>query len=206
MHKLVRSRYFLVVLIIIAFFVGMLAQAIWSAGASYVVSPIPRVPFSGFMGMNYGVYIKSEADYLIKMIPHHAEAVSSAAYALTTTQDPEMRVFLQSLIDKQTGELEQMQNWYREWYGEDYVADDRYSPMMMNLQTIPEELVITAFLHGMVMHHIGAIDMSRSVLPIVEREELRSFAEDMIVFQSEEILRMLDWLSERAGFNHLLYH
>lgn len=99
-----------------------------------------------------------------------------------------------------------MKKWHLEWYGKEYVADQRYRAMMPNLKTLPDNQVIPAFLHGMIMHHMGAIDMARAILPITERSEITTLAQGIIRVQNEEIGRMLEWLSERAGYMPMMMH
>lgn len=55
--------------------------------------------------------------FLEQMIPHHRMAIMMSRMAGGATQRPEMRDFTQSIIDTQSREIEQMQNWYEEWYG-----------------------------------------------------------------------------------------
>lgn len=117
-----------------------------------------------------------------------------------------MKVFLQGIIDSQTQEIAQMKQWHLEWYGKEYAADQRYRPMMPDLESLPDNQVIPAFLHGMIMHHMGAIDMARAILPLTERSEIATFSKGIIRVQSEEIGRMLEWLSERAGYMPMMMH
>lgn len=156
--------------------------------------------------MGHSSDIRNDADFLMGMIPHHQEAVDTATFALTKTQDAEMKVFLQGIIDAQSEEITQMKKWHLEWYGKEYAADQRYRPMMPNLRALPDNQVIPAFLHGMVMHHMGAIEMARTILPITERPEITTFAKEIIRVQNEEIGRMLEWLSERAGYMPMMMH
>jgi len=55
--------------------------------------------------------------FLEQMIPHHQMAIMMSRMAGGATGRPEMRDFTQSIIDTQSREIEQMQEWYREWYG-----------------------------------------------------------------------------------------
>lgn len=174
------------------------------AGVGRGVMPMGYGMAGGMMG--HSVDIRNDADFLMGMIPHHQEAVDTASYAITKTQDEEMKVFLQSIIDSQTQEIAQMKKWHLEWYGTEYAPDQRYRTMMPDLEALPDSQVIPAFLHGMIMHHMGAIDMARAVLPITERSEITTFAQGIIRVQSEEIGRMLEWLSERAGYMPMMMH
>jgi len=55
--------------------------------------------------------------FLEQMIPHHQMAVMMSQMAGGAMSRPEMRDFTQSIIRAQSAEIEQMQAWYREWYG-----------------------------------------------------------------------------------------
>jgi uncharacterized protein (DUF305 family) len=199
---------------VVVFFVGALASRLfwtpyssvmsWGTGVGRGVMPMGYGMSGGMMG--HSVDIRNDADFLMGMIPHHQEAVDTASYAITKTQDAEMKVFLQGIIDSQTQEIAQMKKWHLEWFGKEYVADQRYRAMMPDLKTLPDNQVIPAFLHGMIMHHMGAIDMARSILPITQRSEIATFAQGIIRVQSEEIGRMLEWLSERAGYMPMMMH
>ncbi|MCE9586439.1 DUF305 domain-containing protein [Candidatus Uhrbacteria bacterium] len=203
-----------IIIAIVVFFLGALASQFlwtpyapmmsWGTGVGRGVMPTGYGMMGGMMG--HSVEIRNDADFLMGMIPHHQEAVDTASYAITKTQDEEIKVFLQSIIDAQTAEIIQMKRWHVEWYGSEYTADQRYRPMMPNLRTLSDNQVIPAFLHGMIMHHMGAIDMAREILPITERSEMVSFAQGVIRVQSEEIGRMLEWLSERAGYMPMMIH
>ncbi len=162
-------------------------------------------PATGGM-MGQSADIRNDSDFLMGMIPHHQEAVDTATYALTKTNDTEMKTFLQGIINAQTSEIAQMKSWYRAWYGKDYVADQRYQSMMPDLKTIPDNQVIPAFLQGMIMHHMGAIEMARAILPIAEHAEISTFAQDVIRVQSEEIRRMVGWLSAKAGYAPMMMY
>lgn len=199
---------------VIVFLAGLFAsQFLWSpfapmmqsgTGVGRGVMPMGSGGSGGMMG--HSVDIRTDADFLMGMIPHHQEAVDTASYAITKTQDAEMKVFLQGIIDSQSQEIAKMKQWHLEWYGKEYVADQRYRPMMPNLKLLPDNQVVPAFLHGMIMHHMGAIDMARAILPITERSEITSFAQGIIRVQSEEISRMVTWLSERAGYMPMMMH
>lgn len=84
---------------------------------------------------------------------------------------------------------------------EDIVADDGL------MQHVMEEMMRDfrgktgveyekAFLKGMIVHHIGAVDMAKQLLENTERPELVKMANDIITTQSTEIVQMKAWLSE----------
>jgi uncharacterized protein (DUF305 family) len=55
--------------------------------------------------------------FLEAMIPHHQMGVMMSRMAGSATSRPEMRAFTQAIIDGQSREIEQMEEWYGEWFG-----------------------------------------------------------------------------------------
>jgi uncharacterized protein (DUF305 family) len=56
-----------------------------------------------------------ELEFMDQMIPHHESAVVMARSILETTEREELRELAEAVIDAQTREIEQMQEWMREW-------------------------------------------------------------------------------------------
>ncbi|MGB8702519.1 MAG: DUF305 domain-containing protein [Thermosynechococcaceae cyanobacterium] len=78
---------------------------------------------AGMMGGNIGsdldVLEKApdfDREFIRQMIPHHQMAVMMTSMLLSSSQRPEMRQLGQAIIDGQTAEIKQMQDWYRQWY------------------------------------------------------------------------------------------
>ncbi len=57
-----------------------------------------------------------DREFIEQMIPHHQMAVKMASMVLNHSQRPEIRNLAQSIINSQTAEIEQMQQWYQSWY------------------------------------------------------------------------------------------
>ena len=79
-------------------------------------------------GMGMGMDMRMDLDYLsnaadfdkafIKMmIPHHRMALMMSNMALMGGQRPELQTLARTIITGQSTEIEQMQTWYRQWYG-----------------------------------------------------------------------------------------
>ncbi len=56
-----------------------------------------------------------DREFIEQMIPHHQMAVRMASMVLNSSQHPEIRNLAQSIINSQTAEIEQMEQWYRSW-------------------------------------------------------------------------------------------
>lgn len=180
-------------------FLVLFALAIgWFAGSSS-----SRPGFIGMMGSGTGMMshavVKTDAEFIMQMIPHHQEAVDTSRYVLTRTDDPALQAFLLGIIDAQTREIAQMKTWHREWFGTEYRDDGRYQAMMPNLQGLGDARVVSSYLHGMIMHHMGAIGMARQVLGFTERPELISFANGVVRVQTDEVGKMLNWMRDGYG-------
>lgn len=57
-----------------------------------------------------------DREFIQQMIPHHQMGVMMASMVLNSTQRPEIRKLAQSIITSQTAEINQMQQWYQNWY------------------------------------------------------------------------------------------
>ncbi len=57
------------------------------------------------------------------------------------------------------------------------------------------------FLEDMIVHHQGAVDMSKELLKGTDRPELVQFANDIITVQSKEVEMQKQWLTEWFGEN-----
>lgn len=68
--------------------------------------------------------------------------------------------------------------------------------MHKGMATIAEDADV-AFMQGMIVHHKGAIDMSRVVLEHGKDATTRAMAETIIKAQTSEIAEMEAWLKER---------
>lgn len=55
--------------------------------------------------------------FIEQMIPHHQTGIMMARMAGNAAATAEIRELAASIIDSQSREIEQMQQWYQEWYG-----------------------------------------------------------------------------------------
>ncbi|HEY9658217.1 MAG TPA: DUF305 domain-containing protein, partial [Allocoleopsis sp.] len=73
---------------------------------------------NGMMGDTTALENASDFDraFIEEMIPHHQMGVMMAQMVLMRGDRPEIQALAQSIIDTQTAEINQMQQWYQAWY------------------------------------------------------------------------------------------
>jgi len=84
-------------------------------------------------------------------------------------------------------------------YGDEIIDRDgamihAMDEMMFGFRGKTGEEYEEAFLRGMIVHHLGAVRMAEELLEETDRPELRTFAQDIINVQSEEVETMKGWL------------
>jgi uncharacterized protein (DUF305 family) len=55
--------------------------------------------------------------FIEQMIPHHRMGVMMASHAQWNTQRRELRDLQAEMVQVQSEEIAQMEQWYRQWYG-----------------------------------------------------------------------------------------
>ncbi|QQR54548.1 DUF305 domain-containing protein [Candidatus Peregrinibacteria bacterium] len=142
-----------------------------------------------------GMMIRNDEDFLSMMIPHHQEAIDTAKVILEKSENAELKALAQAIVDAQTAEITQMEDWGKEWFGTEFKASDDYEEMMPDLSVLEGEELDQAFIEGMIEHHQMAIMMAMRLQMITERQELKDMADAIIDAQSAEIDMMEGWLN-----------
>jgi uncharacterized protein (DUF305 family) len=98
----------------------------WSVGAGYGRGMGPGMGMGagwgwGMPGMATSLdVLRSAPDFdrafIEQMIPHHRMGVMMASHAEWNTQHPELRKLEEAMVRVQSQEIEQMAQWYRQWY------------------------------------------------------------------------------------------
>ncbi|MCP9788125.1 DUF305 domain-containing protein [Cyanobium sp. Maggiore-St4-Cus] len=101
----------------------------WGIGAVHGMGMSPGMGMGGGMGMGLGMpgmgtsleALKSAPDFdrtfIEQMIPHHRMGVMMASHAEGNTQHPQLRELKAAMVRVQSQEIEQMAQWYRQWFG-----------------------------------------------------------------------------------------
>jgi len=156
--------------------------------------------------------MRTEVDkpFIEMMIPHHQSANEMAQMALSRAKSPEVKKLAQSIIEEQIREIEQMQTWYKRWYGTevpttemnmgmDSGMDEPMMEAMMQMEMMDREMMEALenaqdfdreFLRQMTRHHRMATMMAGLVVNSAQHREIRNLAENIIESQSAEIAQM----------------
>lgn len=89
-------------------------------------------------------------------------------------------------------------------YDDDIIDNDgammhAMDEMMLGFRGKTGEAYEEAFLIGMIVHHLGAIDMAKELLNQTDRPELVNLANEIISAQNKEVDMMKEWL--KVWFN-----
>jgi len=86
-------------------------------------SEVPEDGGSSRMMMSGGVDMEEVGDaepfdklFIEEMVPHHQMAIMMSTMLRNRSNRAEMRNLAESIIDTQSREIDQMQEWYDEWY------------------------------------------------------------------------------------------
>ncbi len=148
--------------------------------------------------------------FIEMMIPHHQGAVEMAQMAVNQAKNPEVKKLAESIIKDQNREVQQMQTWYKQWYGAQIPTNNmnmqmhhgmgQEMMMVMQQQEMMDKEMIAAlqnasnfdrkFLREMTNHHQMALMMAGMVVDSAVHSETRKLAQSVIQSQSAEIEKM----------------
>lgn len=143
------------------------------------------------MMMDHGGMINSEEGFVINMIPHHQEAVDTAKLVVAKGDSLELKKLAQNIINAQEKEINMMKDWVKI---SNYTAKPSYENMMGDGTKLSGAELDQWFLMGMIMHHMGALQMAEAVLKLNPSTKVTDFAHAIIKNQSTEIAQMRSML------------
>ena len=134
--------------------------------------------------------------FIDNMTAHHHGAVHMAEDALKKAKHPELKTFARQIIKDQNGEISQMKKWRNAWYKGAPSAKSKNIPGMQMPAQMPSGGYDVQFLHDMIAHHEGAVEMSKEALDKGKRPEIKQLAQKIIKAQEAEIEKMKKWKTE----------
>jgi uncharacterized protein (DUF305 family) len=220
---MVRARYLVVGLVLvvllgaaggIGFVVGQKTAATDERGTSSSVSGEDTDSMMGAGGMRDSQMMRSfdeeekpfDLQFIDMMIPHHQSALMSSEHMISNSKRPEMRQLYENIQKSQYEQIEQMQEWRKEWYPDaeqpsGMMGEEQTGSMMGNGMMdgsmqgmMGGNALDTMFLKMMIPHHQMAVDMSNEALSKAEHPELRELAQEIRDEQSSEIKLMQGYL------------
>lgn len=142
-----------------------------------------------------------DLEFIDTMSKHHADGVHMARLAQDKVQHEELKRLTRKIPVDQQAEIDEMQAWRSERYGDDLLVVGETDGMdMSHLETMapgPEYDVM--FLDMMIPHHESAVELSKEALAKAEHEDVRSLARRIIDAQEREIAQMRAWKAAWAG-------
>jgi uncharacterized protein (DUF305 family) len=154
-----------------------------------------------------------DLQFIDQMIPHHEGAIMSSEHMISDSQRPELRQLYENIQKSQSEQIEQMQEWRKEWYPDAKQTPDMSTGMMsgemmqgmMGGRSMQDMMGADAtdamFLRMMIPHHQMAVDMSQQALERAEHPELKELAQTISDEQSAEIEQMRGYLEEIDSTN-----
>jgi uncharacterized protein (DUF305 family) len=201
----------------IGFVVGQITQATDESGTGFSTSGDDAHSMLGSM-MNGGTMMDSQMmgsfddekpfdlQFIDQMIPHHEGALMSSEHMISNSKRPEMRQLYENIQKSQSEQIEQMQEWRKEWYPDagqpsGMMGEEQTGSMMGNGMMdgsiqgmMGGNALDTMFLKMMIPHHQMAVNMSDEALSKAEHPELRELAQEIRDEQSSEIKLMQGYL------------
>ena len=155
-----------------------------------------------------------DAVFIEQMIPHHEDAIVMADLALVKAEHDEIKELATDIKRTQSEEIEQMQAWYKDWFGKDVpdafagtshgMGSDTMHMGMMGDATDSHDLETAAdfdkaFIEDMIPHHQMAVMMAQMLQATTDRPEMEQLAKNIINAQTLEINAMREWYRQWYG-------
>ena len=146
-----------------------------------------------------------DLQFIDTMKRHHQTAVHMAQMAQGKASDAKVKEFARKAVADQTSEIQQLEQWRNQWFPN---APDAHSTQlagansmnmdMAHMQNMTGHAFDMMFVDMMIPHHQGAIEMSREALQRSQRQEINSFAQQVIEKQQKEIAELQAWKKSMA--------
>jgi uncharacterized protein (DUF305 family) len=154
--------------------------------------------------------------FIEMMIPHHQDAVAMADLAIARSQRPELKQLATAIKRDQTREIQTMQRWYKQWFGQEVPVAPAMGRMgglgckmmgqgqmamgsgmmhpKMDLQALKDATDFDReFVRQMIPHHQMAVMMAGMLQRRSDRPEMKTLAAEIIQSQTAEIQQMQQW-------------
>lgn len=155
----------------------------------------------GMGGMGTPGNVPYDQNFIDGMVPHHQAAVAMAKVAQTKAEHAELKNLADAIIAAQDGEITQLKNWRKAWYGSAQIAPGMGGHQMGGMDTDLNALANAqpfdrAFIDAMLPHHESAVMMAKEAQTRAEHQELKDLAGRIIASQQREIDQLKAWRAQ----------
>ncbi len=147
-----------------------------------------------------------DLQFLDQMTMHHQGALMSTRAMIADSDRPELRDLASAIETSQTAQIEQMQAFRTEWYGDAESTSGGMDMSQMEQMMTGDAMIgmndmmgghgEEMYLQMMIVHHELGVDMAEEAISRSERPEIRQLAQEIADEQSAEIALMQNYLSE----------
>lgn len=196
----------------------MKIQIIIIGAVGLIVGILVAPVFNPFMSTMWGGKMMGNMDqvdahFIEQMIPHHEDAITMANLALAKAEHSEIKSLANDIIRSQSAEINQMEQWYKSWFGKDVsnisgsmghgINTMMHGGMMGDASDL-ESLETAksfdrAFIEEMIPHHQMAVMMAQMLQATTSRPEMERLAKNIINTQTREINSMRSWYRQWYG-------
>ena len=149
---------------------------------------------SGKRASSMATPAKSDGEFAAMMGMHHETAIEMARYEAQNGTRSEVREMARKIVDMQSAERSKLEAIAREEGHAEHKSDPEMEQHakkdMASLRSARGAEVDRLFLAHMMDHHAQGVEMARSSMPNLRREDLRQMARKMIDDQTREIDQM----------------
>ncbi len=167
--------------------------------------------WAGMMGYRGDMASSMDRHFIEQMIPHHQDAITMANSALKKSNRAEIKTLAQNILKSQGDEIDQMTQWYDEWFGKQVPRGTtqmgahgmKVSDSSMHMGLMGDETDILSldsaldfdkeFIRQMIPHHQMAVMMATMLENGTSKPEMKQLANNIITDQNKEIASMRSW-------------
>ncbi|SMP81324.1 DUF305 domain-containing protein [Noviherbaspirillum suwonense] len=142
--------------------------------------------------------------FLDTMSAHHQSAMEMAKLVDERSAHDELKKMAKKMIEDQQKDIQQLQDWKKQWYANKGDAVNMKMPGMESMKSMSMDRLAASkgeqfdamFLDMMPKHHAGGIKMAKDALKKAKHSEIKQFSQKTIDCQTGEIAEMEKWKKE----------
>lgn len=146
-----------------------------------------------------------DLQFIDTMVMHHQSATEMADLVESRAAHDELKQMAKKMTSDQQREVQQLQEWKKQWYADKGDAVNMKMPgMAESMKDMPMDKLKAdkgdefdaLFIEAMARHHRGAIKMAAAARGKAQHPEIKELAQDVVSEQKKEIAQMASWKKE----------